>query len=295
MKFNLIIIAFSMLSFFSKIPLNLNDRLEPLKKPGLSKAIKPKNQFYKKKPGKKSETYGFSAEYLLHSFLSNRHEPQDPTFWPFIASSGALMVPIGGIFYLDHETLAGLALMLNGLCTNLYAVLGCCRDIVIVKAIYANRHSVRAKKTNSFGLTIFTISMVAFLFWFFWDFFRPVILTIFHACLFVTIFLFGFFWDFFLIVTVGTFYLCDVLLSAVIKTIILCVTKAIPYVNTIVLQCMQFYSYFSDTVLSLLELGPFQSSLFAGLPVFLPVVLAVTILCILALYKYKSKKTPPRK
>ena len=138
----------------------LNNRLEPLKKPGLFTSIKPKKQSVKK-----SKTFGFSTEYLLRS-LSTRHKFHlvDLSPWPLIASLGAFMLTTGGVLYM-HKISGGRALMLNGLITILYVMFVWWRD-VIREATYEDQHTAKVQKGLRLGVVLFIISEVMF-FWFF--------------------------------------------------------------------------------------------------------------------------------
>ena len=97
----------------------------------------------------------------------------DPSPWPFLASLGAFLLTLGGVFYM-HEISAGNYMMPAGLALVLYTMYVWWRDVVKEAAV-DKAHTEPVKKGLKIGMSLFIISEIMFFFAFFFAFFHSKI------------------------------------------------------------------------------------------------------------------------
>ena len=102
----------------------------------------------------------------------------DPSPWPLVASSGALMLTMGGVLYM-HKFIGGWNLFITGFTIILFTMFTWWRDIVR-EATFENQHTVTVQKGLRLGVILFIVSEVMFFFAFFWSFFHSSIAPVYN-------------------------------------------------------------------------------------------------------------------
>jgi cytochrome c oxidase subunit 3 len=94
----------------------------------------------------------------------------DPSPWPFVAASGALMLTFGAVMCM-HKYKDGLQLLQTGFVLIVYVMFTWWRD-VIREATFEDKHTVAVQRGIRLGVVLFIVSEVMFFFSFFWAFFH---------------------------------------------------------------------------------------------------------------------------
>ena len=116
-----------------------------------------------------------------HSFkIPTRHSFHliDPSPWPIIAASSALMTTVGLVSWM-HAFTGGWNLTLTGVTLTIFIMLNWWRDI-IREATFEEQHKVTVRRGLRFGMLLFIISEIMFFFALFWAFFHSSLSPVFN-------------------------------------------------------------------------------------------------------------------